>query len=370
MQLTDERKKRVIDLYFNQHKTYAEIAQIVRMSPRDIHAIVKEEESRRQKYQHQQQQEDMSSKAYKLFSQGKTPVEVAIALNLRELEATKYYREYWKLKQLHRLNSLYEEIGDDIRQVLELYRRARKEGLGIKQVVKLIQLAEEDNTLGLSYLEKWRKWCIEEIRDLDTQIEKSKKHLYSVNDEIASLKQLLNSYHISCERKRQESESLNNEISRLETLISRFNNNNEGYSKLKHIVKENVKAVLSENKQVISISFAALIKTLKADPEMANLIYNMSATPDGSRHDNNNDDNNISKYLELNKPRILDLSEKNYENIVEALTNNAIFNVGTSSNSTLSLLQSSATFSNPSSQSDACEIGKPETTNSKGDIAD
>ena len=30
-QITEQRRKRVIDLYFNQHKTYAEIAQIERM---------------------------------------------------------------------------------------------------------------------------------------------------------------------------------------------------------------------------------------------------------------------------------------------------------------------------------------------------
>jgi predicted HTH domain antitoxin len=118
LQITEDRRERVIDLYFNQHKTYAEIAGIERMSPRDINVIVKEEDARRQKYQNQQQQEMISSKAYKLFSEGKRPVEVAIALNLRELEATKYYREYWKLKQLHRLNSLYEEIGDDIRHIV------------------------------------------------------------------------------------------------------------------------------------------------------------------------------------------------------------------------------------------------------------
>jgi DNA-directed RNA polymerase specialized sigma subunit len=53
LQLTDERRKRVIDLYFNQHKTYAEIAQIMKMSPRDIHAIIKEEEARRQKNKHE-----------------------------------------------------------------------------------------------------------------------------------------------------------------------------------------------------------------------------------------------------------------------------------------------------------------------------
>ena len=84
MQLTDERKKRVIDLYFNQHKSYAEIAQIEKISPCDIHAIIKEEESKRQKYKDQQQQEEKSSKAYKLFSKGKRPVEVAVTLNLRD----------------------------------------------------------------------------------------------------------------------------------------------------------------------------------------------------------------------------------------------------------------------------------------------
>ena len=48
MQITEERKKRIIDLYFNQHKTYAEIAEIERILPRDIHTIIKTEEARRQ----------------------------------------------------------------------------------------------------------------------------------------------------------------------------------------------------------------------------------------------------------------------------------------------------------------------------------
>jgi transposase-like protein len=83
--ISEERKERVIDLYYNHGKTTCEIAKIERMSIRDISAIRKEEEeARRQKNKDQEQ----SSKAYKLFSEGKQPVEVAIALNLREPEAT------------------------------------------------------------------------------------------------------------------------------------------------------------------------------------------------------------------------------------------------------------------------------------------
>jgi DNA-binding CsgD family transcriptional regulator len=94
VQITEERRKRVIDLYFNQHKTYAEIAEIEHISPRDIHAIIKEEEARRQKHKHQQHRQEITSKAYKLFSEGKTSVQVAIILNLREPAVTKLYTEY------------------------------------------------------------------------------------------------------------------------------------------------------------------------------------------------------------------------------------------------------------------------------------
>jgi hypothetical protein len=54
------------------------------------------------------------------------------------------------------------------------------------------------------------------------QIERSKNYLYRLNDEITSCKALLNSYHILCERKRQEAENLNNEITRLEAVLSQF----------------------------------------------------------------------------------------------------------------------------------------------------
>jgi hypothetical protein len=75
------------------------------------------------KEQHEEiQQLSVSSQAYKLFSDRKTPLEVAIALNLKESEATKFYKEYWKLKQLHNLNIVYEETKGDIEPLLRLYK--------------------------------------------------------------------------------------------------------------------------------------------------------------------------------------------------------------------------------------------------------
>jgi hypothetical protein len=51
---------------------------------------------------------------HKLFSEGKTPEEVAIALNLRQPQVTEFYTEHWKLKGLYMLNQIYEEIKGDL----------------------------------------------------------------------------------------------------------------------------------------------------------------------------------------------------------------------------------------------------------------
>jgi hypothetical protein len=78
------------------------------MSIRDISAIMKEEEARRHNiYKDQQQQKEISSKAYKLLSEGKRPVEVAIALYLPPSNVSTLYIGYWRLKRLHKLNLIY-----------------------------------------------------------------------------------------------------------------------------------------------------------------------------------------------------------------------------------------------------------------------
>jgi hypothetical protein len=81
----------------------------------------------------------------------------------------------------------------------------------------------------------------------------------------------------------------------------------------------------------------------------------------------------FTQYFESNKDRILNLGEKNYENIVEALTANVIdiaaYASSSSPNPTSSLPQSSSTFPVPSNKIATYRIKGPESyNNSKGDI--
>src|SRR5689334_9047408 len=132
-----EKEDYIIDLYYNQKKTFREVQQIVRKSPRDIKVILNKAEPERSSL-------SIPAQAYKLYSEGKTPIEVAIILNIREPEATQFNLEYWKLSQLHRLNRIYQDTNGNISPMVELHRQMKAAGLNMEHVIRLLQMANND----------------------------------------------------------------------------------------------------------------------------------------------------------------------------------------------------------------------------------
>jgi hypothetical protein len=334
MRVTEQRKKRVIDLYHNQVKTTREIAEIERISLQDISAILKEEEARRQKNKDQEQ----SSKAYKLFSKGKTPVEVAITLNLREPEVTKLFREYLKLQGSHKLNLVYEEIGEDnIEDFVEFYNSVKERGMGRMHMVKALAIADKE----LPYLEEKCELLKVENNDLESKKQQSNNELHTLNDKIASSKELLKSYTSSCERKRQESESLNNEISRLEALVTRFKSNNKEYLKIKSTVEDILKNVLTDGKVLLHKAVFSIIETLRNENNttknhlisfLAKDVITVSHYRDykyvssTSIPSSSSGEHKLAQYIEDYKDTILEEAEKLYNRMIKDLTDTIIDN--------------------------------------------
>jgi DNA-binding CsgD family transcriptional regulator len=140
----EEKERRVIDLY-SQGKTYRQIAEEVRISPNDIHTILKKKEEEKTNSivtNNQEQQQELSSKTYQLFSKGKTSVQVAIILKLREPEVTKLYKEYWKLKGLDKLITIDKETNGNTWPLWRLYQELiEKRGMSKEQVVNIVEVA-------------------------------------------------------------------------------------------------------------------------------------------------------------------------------------------------------------------------------------
>jgi hypothetical protein len=60
---------------------------------------------------------------------------VAVRLSLSEKEVTRYYTEYWRLKGLYELHSIYkEEVKGDLSPILKLYRLLKREGIRTKDL--------------------------------------------------------------------------------------------------------------------------------------------------------------------------------------------------------------------------------------------
>jgi hypothetical protein len=219
-----ERERLVLEPYYNQGKTYCEISKVARISPRDIGIIlnevieektereegIKRDDAEKNQQQEQQQHPSLSTQAYNLLSERKTPLEVAITLNIGESGATKFYREYRKLKQLHNLNMVYEETKGDIAPFLKLYRLSKAAGMSARHVVNLLKIANTD------------------LLDIQCRYERLKGEVSTLGF-----------------NKQQSHKAIAyfNEKTRIEDLVTQFKSNNEEYLKIKQAAEEKVKDV-------------------------------------------------------------------------------------------------------------------------------
>ena len=278
-----EKEKLILDLY-NQGKTYQQIASIARVSVRDIKPVLEKAEKEREKElgiasqegkgngsnNPQPQKPSVASQAYRLFSEGKTPLEVAVELNVREPKATRYYREHWKLKQLNNLNLIYEDIKDNIFPLAKLYRRIKMAGIGMEQAVNLIKMAEYD----LPVIEQNYQRIKKEVNTLKLKKSKEYRTLQNVQDQISVANRMLKSLSVSCQEEEAKVDQLQWKIIRLKKVVKLFKDNDEEYLKIKKTVQEKVSDILLDGKGLMRLAFYSLMESMRKNPEKySSLIY-------------------------------------------------------------------------------------------------
>jgi hypothetical protein len=105
----------------NDGYTIRDIAKQEHKSFRDIGTIIDREQERQETTERQTQQAYIASQAYSLFSKGKSLVEVAIELKLRQPDVQMLHGEYLKLIGFEKLHKVYEELKDGIDYFVKLY---------------------------------------------------------------------------------------------------------------------------------------------------------------------------------------------------------------------------------------------------------
>jgi predicted transcriptional regulator len=336
-----EREQAVLGLY-NQGKTIREIAKEVRMSFRDIGAVLKKEEKEKERQNNatitadcDSTQPDVSlpAQAYELFSQGKTPVEVAIELDLSESRVTKYYKEYWKLKGLYKLNIIHDEIKDDVTYFVKLYRVSKAAGMSVEHVVNLLSIANND----LSALENRYKRLQENVDHLESKELDLSINLEELKSQIQDASQRLGFYRLSCQKEVSKMLQLIRQNMRLSALLRWFKNNNKEYIQIRFVAKQTVKNALSDKGLLLKLALNALIESWRADPTKFNfLVHGMSPVSTISRSTMMNYGgssyhanhflyyHNQNGYAETLKEVLVNEAASLYEKMVKDFTNQTI----------------------------------------------
>jgi DNA-binding CsgD family transcriptional regulator len=139
----EEKEKHVLELYYEKTYTYREIAKELKMSPNQIRDVIRRHEEKSNAKANKKRKElSLSSKAYKLFSKGKTSMEVAIKLDITQTQVTQFLLQYWKLVGQDKLVTLHALLGDRIFSLSKLYKELIiKRGMSIERVANLIETA-------------------------------------------------------------------------------------------------------------------------------------------------------------------------------------------------------------------------------------
>jgi hypothetical protein len=212
MVLTRQQRERlVLDLY-NQGKNTREIAEESRMSFSAIGAILKKAEQENETSKEQTEKMSQAAQAYKLFSEGKNPIDVAVILNLRHAEVSELYKEYWGLNNLHELNQIYEQIKGDIGSFLNLYKLARAAGMNTPQIIRLLTIANNHLPAVEQRCEKLKR----EVHSLEADKRNSAIIFQELSDQISELRNTRDSYRLSCEEEKRQIAELHQKKMKLE----------------------------------------------------------------------------------------------------------------------------------------------------------
>jgi uncharacterized protein YerC len=172
-----EKEKRVIELHL-EGKTIREIAKEVRMSFRDISKLnkaydkkIRLRQIRKENSQPTTKKPSLSSRVFKLFSDGKTSTEVIVELDIPPEKVEKLWSQFLKSERMEECYDFFQECQYDIQTLLSINNFMQRNKVYGNDIVNVLRAAND--VIKLNQM----------VSNLKTEIEKLKqiKNNYSIN---------------------------------------------------------------------------------------------------------------------------------------------------------------------------------------------
>lgn len=269
-----DKERRVKEL-LEQGKSTREIAEEVHMSFADIGSI------RRKLYGETEAQAknvgqitlSTDTKVFKLFEQGKTPIEVAIELDLKSDFVARLYKEWRELNGLELLNRLYEESKDEIFEIHAVYSQIKEEGLPARKVIAAARCIEQ-----LPFLESRLTTIQNELQDIESKKQYELNELGQLRSETVSAEEELKSLDGLINSRKRDISNLIDQAKQLERFIARLRNSQE-YQTVRWIAERQARDILADNQSILIAAFLGVIRALAKEPDLKALIIGSLTSP-------------------------------------------------------------------------------------------
>ena len=284
MPVSEEEKRRIIDLHFNQGKTIREVCRIMGKSSHDITPVTKEHriELARNYALANEGQSDLvqlkqdgiipNVKAYKLFDEGKSPLEVVTELNLPGPQVQQYYGEYWNLRRMHRLVVIYPEIQYSMGYYLKLFRLGKEKGVTPEQIMNLIQMADS-----IHKIQDKLKRLQNEVTDISTRKSEGQEELNDLHNEIINTKEKLDSVKETFNIKYEELKEVCSQAQKLQNYVGKFIEGQD-YQELESFVRKEVGKSLLDNRKLLQNALFSVLLALRNDPNRYFIVDSIGLT--------------------------------------------------------------------------------------------
>lgn len=267
--LTREEKEKLVIQLYEQGKSFREIAQELHLSFGTISSVIKRY-TRETKYEEEKKGTEVESKdsrVFKLFEDGKTPIQVVIESGLNADEVRKMYKEWFELRGLQELYQLYEEIKEDLFEFHEAYKFASDGGVSMIQLVDAAKCLEH-----IPFLETRLNNIKIEIQDGERQKQNGRVELGQLQTSIGTAKEELNSRTEATNAKKAEYSILNSRNEQLKTIIA-MQKQTKDYRKVKAVAKKGIHEIFSNKKLMLHEALTSVIEAIREDPNKQLLIY-------------------------------------------------------------------------------------------------
>jgi hypothetical protein len=246
-------------------------------------------------------------------------------LNLPGPQAQQYYVEYWNLRRMYKLVTIYQELQGSIGYFLKLVRLGKKEGLTPEQIINRVQMADNIHKLQ----EKFQH-LQSEVVDISMRKTAAKEELNDLLNKIEAAQEKLNSADRASNMKYEELKKVYSQARKLQNYVEQFKNGQD-YKEFEGIVRSEVVKTLLDNKNLLQNALVSVIVALRNDSDRYLLIDRKELTP-FTTHTIINYNSSLAlrrpPYLQGNEQfvteRVLKMAEKILYNLQKGLVDSTI----------------------------------------------